>query len=109
MVTVQLLAVYGLAFGFQQKIGPVVFRAARIPRETWGQREAAAGRAWPIRFFYAMAVCPYCTGFHAGWAGWLVFDVLPRASAMASAAVTWALAGAAACYLFDAAAKRLER
>lgn len=109
MVIVQILAVFGIAFGFQQKLSPLVFSAMRIPRERWGQKDAATGRGRFVRFYYALAICPYCTGFHAGWGGWLIFDVLPRASALAAACVTWALAGAAVSYLLDTASKRMER
>jgi hypothetical protein len=101
MVIVQILAIYGIAFGASQKAAPLVFRLIGLERRLWGAPDLKSqGLArW---FFNSLFSCLFCTGFHAGWAGWLVFEHLPPA-------VTWAFAGAAVSYLLDGVSKRLER
>lgn len=104
MVIVYLLAIYGIAFGMSQKFAPALFRLLSIPRAAWGGESAAEARnalpAWKV-FFLRLFGCPYCTGFHAGWIGYLVATFLPEV-------VAFAFAGAALCYLLETIARRLE-
>lgn len=70
MIIVQLLAVAGITMTAMDVVGPALLRLT--------------GWQWLGR----LISCAFCTGFHAGWAGLLVWTHLPEA-------LTWAFAGAA--------------
>lgn len=106
------LVAYGITFGLMNRKLPgfsewLIAKPLRVEGE--GDERTT--------FFGRMLVCPYCTGFHAGWLAWL-FVRLPAYSARAFSfeRVTYALAewiacafaAAAASYLLDTAAQWLE-
>ena len=107
-----LLAAYGITFGLMNQKVPFLtdrlkalhFRVVKTDEES-------------TTFFQRMLVCPYCTGFHAGWMAWL-FVFLPqwashtfsaeRAVAALAECVAAAFASAAFCYLADTLAQLAE-
>jgi hypothetical protein len=86
-----LLAAYGLAFFFQNKMP----RPAQLPG-----------------VFTTLFNCIYCLGFHSGWMLWLarhVSEPLPPVPAAVLVDVLgWGFASAAFCYVVDTAARWLE-
>lgn len=107
-----LLAAYGITFGLMNQKVPFLtdrlkalsFRVEKTDEES-------------TTFFQRMLVCPYCTGFHAGWLAWLIFRFPEHAFQVFTAeslvrAVTellaCAFASSAACYLLDTFAQYLE-
>lgn len=97
---VLLLAAYGITFGLMN--AKVAVLTDLLKR-------------W--EFFRNMLVCPYCTGFHAGWLSWLLVRLpthteWPLTTEHAVYAITEAIASAlaasAVCYLLDTAAQYLE-
>jgi hypothetical protein len=107
-----LLAAYGITFGLMnQKVPGLTDRLKALSilvEEKDGEKTT---------FFQRMLLCPYCTGFHAGWLAWLLIR-LPDHSAHSFSweRLTYALAecfgsafaASAACYLLDTAAQYLE-
>jgi hypothetical protein len=93
-IVAQFLAVYGVTFGLMNDKVPVL------------RRVRAVG------FFDRMFGCSYCTGFHAGWVVRLAHDAAAGAAAPtwaeAVSVLSWGFAGAAFCYVADAAAQWLE-
>jgi len=84
---------YGLCFGFQNKLPFLHGKAALLDR---------------------LLHCSYCTGFHSGWIAWL-FSVgvaweLPTTTVQGSllSVLTWAFIGAATCYILDVVVQWLE-
>jgi hypothetical protein len=107
-----LLAAYGITFGLMnQKVPGLTDRLKALSilvEEKEGEKTT---------FFQRMLVCPYCTGFHAGWIAWLLVRFASYAShtfsweRLATAGAEWvgaAFASAAVCYLLDTAAQWLE-
>ena len=92
MILFNLLAAYGFTFALQNK---------------------APYLRGKVRFVDALLKCVYCTGFHAGWLTWAGASALthtfPKPSLAPIAALTWAFASAAFCYVVDTAARWLER
>lgn len=80
MITVHLLATAGVLYGLREIAGPALMR--------W--------TGW--RWLGGLVGCSYCTGFHAGWVGWLMITFAPPV-------VVYAFAGAALGLLID----RLQR
>lgn len=103
---------YGICFGLMNRKLPgfsewLISRQIRVEGE--GEDKTT--------FFGRMLVCPYCTGFHAGWMAWLLVRFASYAShtfsweRLATAGAEWvgaAFASAAVCYLLDTAAQWLE-
>ena len=106
------LVAYGITFGLMNR---------KLP----GFSEWLIAKPWRVEgegderttFFGRMLVCPYCTGFHAGWLAWLLVRFAAHAShtfsleRAATAGAEWigcAFAAAAASYLLDTAAQWLE-
>jgi hypothetical protein len=101
-----LLAAYGVCFGVMNDKAPLVPALRRLP--LFPDKD---GRT----FFTRMFLCPYCTGFHAGWAVWLLLrlpDILVGGGAwptLVGSLLVHAFAASAFCYLADTAAQWLER
>lgn len=91
MIVLDLLMVFGLCFGMQHKAGPHILRLIGVPEDAQSVMDVPG---WHRRFMSRLLTCSYCSGFHAGWIGWLVHAYAP-------AWVTWALAGAALCWIVD--------
>lgn len=107
------LAAYGLTFGLMNN--KARFLTDRLKLLRFRVRKADDGTE--TTFFQRMLVCPYCTGFHAGWMAWLLVRLPGYADAtfawerVATAGAEWvasALAAAAFCYLADTAAQLAE-
>lgn len=107
-----LLAAYGITFGLMNQKVPFLtdrlkalsFRVEKTDEES-------------TTFFQRMLVCPYCTGFHAGWLAWLLlrlpehaFQVFTPESLVRAVTelLACAFASSAFCYLIDTAAQYLE-
>jgi hypothetical protein len=59
-----MFVAYGLMFGLMNdKAKWLTDRLKALPLGRQGDGTT---------FFYRMFVCPYCTGFHAGWMSWLL-------------------------------------
>jgi hypothetical protein len=85
-----LLAAYGLAFFFQNKLPR--------PQELPGLLDKLFG-------------CIYCLGFHSGWMLWLLrlmIEPKPLSAASAVECLGWGFASAAFAYFVDTAARWLE-
>jgi H+/Cl- antiporter ClcA len=107
-----LLAAYGITFGLMnQKVAFLTdwLKALRFRVETTDEESTT--------FFQRMLICPYCTGFHAGWLAWLLVRLPAHTGHLLNVenvvlAVTELIASAfaasAACYLLDTAAQYLE-
>lgn len=109
-----MLAAFGLAFGFQNKLPFLYSKEYRTTQR-------------PKTFFDRLLHCTYCIGFHCGWLTWLVgwslkgdawLFGLGFAPAIeggmgyvqaAAGLAAWCFAVSAWCYLVDAAARKLER
>lgn len=79
---VELLLCYGICFGAMNKVD--------FLRK--------------VGFFDRMLSCSYCTGFHAGWLGWLatrLYYPLEDSFSYVATALLWAFASAAFCYAVD--------
>lgn len=64
-------------------------------------------------FLDAMLQCTFCTGFHCGWATWLLFWAATGHSpaegwSIPASMLLWAFASAAVCYILDALTHWLE-
>jgi len=86
-----LLAVYGLCFSLQNKVGFL----------------------WRINFLEPLLTCTFCLGFHAGWmvyvATWGIDHLQYGESPFQIAQMlNWAFAGAAWCYIVDGVMKWIE-
>ena len=86
---VDLLVCYAIAFGFSNKL-------------PW-----LHGR---VHILDSLLKCSYCTGFHSGWAGWLI---LSRGQGLETpdvylSAIAWAFASSAFCYVMDATTAAIE-
>jgi hypothetical protein len=107
-----LLAAYGITFGLMNQKVPFLtdrlkalhFRVVKTDEES-------------TTFFQRMLVCPYCTGFHAGWIAWMLcrlpehaFQVFTPESLVRAVTelLACAFAASAACYLLDTAAQWAE-
>ncbi len=90
---VHIVLMFGLCFGFQNKL-PFLY-----------------GRS---SFTDKLLHCSYCLGFHCGWLAWLLTALMawswPEATVQANLAslVVWAFVGSASCYLLDTVMKRVE-
>lgn len=86
MTVFHLLLMYGLCFGFQNKLPFLHGKVDLLDR---------------------LLKCSYCMGFHCGWLAWLLSCWME--SAMPEGfwvtylwtAVVWAFTGSAVCYLLD--------
>jgi hypothetical protein len=107
-----LLAAYGITFGLMNQKVPFLtdrlkalhFRVVKTDEES-------------TTFFQRMLVCPYCTGFHAGWIAWMLcrlpehaFQVFTPESLVRAVTelLACAFAASAVCYLLDTAAQYFE-
>jgi hypothetical protein len=106
------LMAFGLTFGLQNN--KARFLTDRL--KTLRFRVRTDDEGTETTFFQRMLVCPYCTGFHAGWIAWLAvrlpvygapFDAAAAATAIAEC-VASAFAAAAFCYLADTLAQVAE-
>jgi hypothetical protein len=109
---ITLLIAYGICFGMMNK---------KLP----GLSEWFIARQWRVEgegddkttFFGRMFVCPFCTGFHAGWLAWILTQAtridwtllhLSSIPSVCGDVVGYALASAAFCYVADTFAQWLE-
>ena len=95
---IDLLLCYGLCFGLMNKVDAL-------------RKE---------KFFDRMLSCSYCTGFHAGWMGWVlsrliygltVSTSMPLHEALAATvgpAAIWAFTSAGFCYVVDVVSQLAE-
>ena len=107
-----LLCAYGITFALMNqkaawltdRLKAVAFRVQKTDEES-------------TTFFQRMLVCPFCTGFHAGWLAWLLTRLPEHASHSFSVerfiyalaeCLGSAFASSAACYLLDTAAQYME-
>ena len=107
-----LLAAYGITFGLMnQKVPFLTDRLKALSFRVEKTEEEST------TFFQRMLVCPYCTGFHAGWLAWLLlrlpehaFQVFTPESLVRAVTelLACAFASSAFCYLLDTAAQYLE-
>jgi hypothetical protein len=107
-----LLAAYGITFGLMNQKVPFLtdrLKAIRFRVETTDEESTT--------FFQRMLVCPYCTGFHAGWIAWMLcrlpehaFQVFTPESLVRAVTelLACAFAASAVCYLLDTAAQYFE-
>lgn len=95
-----LLAAYGLTFGLMN--AKIAWLTERLKRR---------------EFFAKMLVCPYCTGFHAGWFFWLLIrfplhykhlSTFENIGTGLAEMIATAFASSAVCYLLDTFAQYLE-
>jgi hypothetical protein len=106
------LVAYGITFGLMNR---------KLP----GFSEWLIAKPWRMEgeegdkttFFGRMLVCPYCTGFHAGWLAWLLVRLPIYAERSFGSellllgileAISAAFAASAFCYVIDTAAQWLE-
>lgn len=106
------LAAYGITFGLMNDKVPFLtdrLKALRFRVETTDEESTT--------FFQRMLICPYCTGFHAGWMAWLLIRLSEHTGRLLSIEnvvtavaelVACAFASSAACYLLDTFAQYLE-
>lgn len=102
-----LLAAYGVCFGLMNdkaKWLTDLLKGLPLFRDEEG-----------ATFFQRMLVCPYCTGFHAGWLAWVAF-VFPNHllagsvdASVAGEVVAFAFASSAFCYGLDSIIQWFER
>ena len=107
------LMAFGLTFGLQNNKARFLTDRLKALRFRVKTDEDGA----ETTFFQRMLVCPYCTGFHAGWIAWL-FVMLPeraahtflveRVAAGVAECIAAAFASAAFCYLADTLAQLAE-
>lgn len=107
------LMAFGITFGLQNN--KVRFLTDRLKTLRFRVKPEEDGTE--TTFFQRMLVCPYCTGFHAGWLAWLAIR-LPVYAVHTATVERWiiaaaelvgsALAAAAVCYLLDTAAQLAE-
>jgi hypothetical protein len=106
LVLLYLLAAFGLAFGFQNRM-PFL--------HVW-----AAGEGWGRRVLAKLLDCTFCSGFWAGWLTWaaswgvhghpIVEQGVPPEWALWArplGGLVWAFASAGSCYVLNAALERL--
>jgi hypothetical protein len=107
-----LLCAYGITFALMnQKATWLTDRLKALPFRVEEKEDEKT------TFFQRMLVCPFCTGFHAGWLAWLLtrlpehaahsFSVDRLVYALAECLGS-AFASSAACYLLDTAAQYFE-
>ena len=109
---VLFLMAYGICFGLMNdKAWFLTDRLKKIPFRVIADEDGDK-----TTFFERMLVCPYCTGFHAGWISWLVLR-LPHSLPFTSVTdvlgdvvevLGVAFASAAFCYIADTFAQYLE-
>lgn len=86
MTFIMVLAIYGLSYALRNLNGP--FNVIGLVRN----------RAISYHiFFYELLTCPYCVGFHCGWAVYL----LGFSGFSFGAMIVWALAGSVIVPMFD--------
>ena len=107
-----LLAAYGITFGLMnQKVAFLTdwLKALRFRVETTDEESTT--------FFQRMLICPYCTGFHAGWIAWLLVRFPMHANHLFTVEnvvlaltelIASAFASSAGCYMLDTAAQWAE-
>jgi len=105
-VLIMLLASYGLTFGLMNdKVKFLTDLLKKIPLFVEGGNT----------FFERMFGCPYCTGFHTGWAIYLFLEIPVWVSGGGDAvetavpALAFALASSTACYALDVLIQWFER
>lgn len=103
---VLLIVAYGIQFGLAND---------KTPISQWLRERKFGTDAEGHTFFTRLLSCPFCLGFHAGYAAWLlthlplyVVGAFSFTGAVPFEVVTAALAGAASCYLIDTFAQWLE-
>lgn len=67
-----------------------------------------------IAFFDAMFKCSFCTGFHAGWVSWFLFQYASEGTLCNQlhellGAITCGFASAAFCYIIDTLTQLFEK
>lgn len=102
-----LLASYGMCFGLMNdKAAWLTDRMRAIPFRPLGEGDERT------TFFDRMLRCPYCTGFHTGWAVALVSLPVHGGSytpvGAACSVVLLAFASAAFCYIADTVSQWVE-
>lgn len=104
-----ILLWFAVGFVLQQRVGPWVLVALRLPERHWvravpGQPRPVClrGKMGAVRAFaLALFRCSFCCGFHAGWLTWLLAPVLPEWARMG-------LMAAAAYYAADSLLRAAE-
>lgn len=101
-----LFAAYGVCFGLMNDKAPLVPLLRKLP--LFPDKDGKT-------FFTRMLVCPYCTGFHAGWVIWLFMRFPSHLGSgnldpfvVAGDLVAHAFAASAFCYIADIVAQRVE-
>lgn len=92
-ILVAILAAYGITFGLQN---------GKAPWLTSHMRK--------VRALQRMLTCSYCTGFHAGWATWLIALSLGDKPLVGDTTffgglaglILWCFASAISCSMLDA-------
>jgi len=83
-----LLVAYGITFGIQHKAS---FLRGRL------------------NILDQMLICTYCTGFHAGWITWLMWNIDSAISGMALLRMlSFAMASSAFSYFIDTSIRLME-
>lgn len=103
---ITLLSAYGICFGIMNdKATFLTDRLRALPLFVDSQGQT---------FFQRMFRCPYCTGFHAGWASWLIFNVRGLLNtpvdwfSVVGGLLGYAFASSAFCYALDTVIQKLE-
>ncbi len=97
-----LLSAYGVCFGFMYKAGFISRGLIALPIAVDDKGNS---------FFARMLVCPYCTGFHAGWMVWFISDFKPDLEVLPAlkAVLLFSMASSAFCYFIDSAIQSMEK
>lgn len=101
-VVLQLLTAYGICFAMANDKVPFLPGALR--------RLPIFVDSHGATFFIRMLRCPFCTGFHAGWLTWCLFNLRGQEFQIEHglSMLAFAFASSAFCYLADIAAQKLE-
>lgn len=89
-----LFAMYGVAFGFQNKL-PTMWEGSLL-------------KVFSKDFVGSLLKCTYCIGFHAGWIVYLMYIFSGKGSPALGDLFIYAFAGASFSYTLDTYVQKLE-
>ena len=89
-----LFAMYGVAFGFQNKL-PTLWQGSLT-------------KVFSKDFVSQLLKCTYCIGFHSGWMVYLLYVFSGKGSPAIGELLIYAFAGAAFSYSVDTYVQKLE-